>query len=144
MNPLKQGVVGCAASGKPFLCRPREVVRQFHKARAECLLVGEAAFKSLDGILGDGGHGALKLERHRAQQPEVLLQLAVPVLSDYRIHPRNFPRTAFRHGARYDCEPNPARQSLKKQSFSGPAHMSRCRSHASGYPLDPVEFLVNS
>ena len=126
MNPLEQVIVDCAASGKRFLPPwPAEVVSQFNEARAECLLVGEAAFKSRDGILGDGGHGALKLERHGAQKLEVLLQLAVPVLNDRRNHPRNFPHIAFRHGARYDCEPTLARQSLKKQSFPGQAHMSR-------------------
>ena len=103
MNLLEQVIVGCAANGKRLLpLWPAEVVSQFNEARAECLLIGEAALKSLDGILGDGGHGAIKLERHRAQKLKVLLKLAVPVLNDHRIHPRNFPRTAFRHGARYD------------------------------------------
>ena len=103
MNPLEQGIVGCAANGKRFLLPgPAEVVSQLNEARAECLLVSEAIFKTADGILGNGGHGALQLERHRAQKLKVLLQLAVPVLNDHRIHPRNFPRTAFRHGARYD------------------------------------------
>ena len=120
MNPMQQVIVGCAAYGNRLLPRwTAEVVSQFNEARAECFLVGEAAFKGLDGILGDGGHGAIKLERHGAQKLEILLQLAVPVLNERRNHPRNFPRIAFRHGARYDCEPTLARQSLKKQSFPG-------------------------